>query len=206
MANDLTPTGRSLLNLPAPMADEQKPVEVENFADEQSLRGLLHQGLADIPAALRIPVQGVGVEMKRPISVAQLADWLEHRACDEGATAAFCEMAAASLRSLASPSPERDYDDWLIQQLEEWPTRVDPDKTTNIEILMKAAAKRLRASPEREALERAAKVAESKADFCQAGEWGAPFSAGIRHRSIEIAKAIRALIPPLPEQPDQGER
>jgi hypothetical protein len=38
-------------------------------------------------------------------------------------------------------------DDWLVRQLEAWPTRVDPEKTTNIEYLMKAAAKRLSASP-----------------------------------------------------------
>jgi hypothetical protein len=35
-------------------------------------------------------------------------------------------------------------DDWLVRQLEAWPTRVDPEKTTNIEYLMKAAAGRIR--------------------------------------------------------------
>lgn len=36
-------------------------------------------------------------------------------------------------------------DDWLVRQLEAWPARVDPEKTTNIEYLMKEAAKRLAA-------------------------------------------------------------
>jgi hypothetical protein len=35
-------------------------------------------------------------------------------------------------------------DDWLVRQLEAWPTRVDPEKTTSIEYLMKAAAGRIR--------------------------------------------------------------
>jgi hypothetical protein len=34
--------------------------------------------------------------------------------------------------------------DWLVQQLEAWPKRVDPELTTNIEFLMKSAAERIR--------------------------------------------------------------
>jgi hypothetical protein len=38
-------------------------------------------------------------------------------------------------------SPEiTEVNDWLIRQLKAWPTRIDPDRTTNIEYLMKRAA------------------------------------------------------------------
>jgi hypothetical protein len=43
-------------------------------------------------------------------------------------------------------SPITDEADWLVRQLEAWPNRIDPEKTTNIEYLMKEAAKRLRSS------------------------------------------------------------
>ena len=36
---------------------------------------------------------------------------------------------------------------WLVHQLEAWPTRVDPERTTNIQYLMTAAAKLIRATP-----------------------------------------------------------
>lgn len=39
---------------------------------------------------------------------------------------------------------EREVDDWLVRQLEAWPIRVDPERTTNIVFLMNEAAKRLR--------------------------------------------------------------
>jgi hypothetical protein len=35
-------------------------------------------------------------------------------------------------------------EDWLLDQLERWPVRVDQERTTNIEFLMKAAAERIR--------------------------------------------------------------
>lgn len=34
--------------------------------------------------------------------------------------------------------------DWLVDQLERWPTRVHPERTINIEYLMKEAAKEIR--------------------------------------------------------------
>lgn len=43
-------------------------------------------------------------------------------------------------RDLTAPSGEGDVDPWLVQQLLAWPRRVDPEKTTNIEYLMKTAA------------------------------------------------------------------
>lgn len=47
---------------------------------------------------------------------------------------------------------------WLVEQLAAWPTRVDPEKTTNIEYLMKSAAAALR--DERERNERLAAALE----------------------------------------------
>lgn len=47
-------------------------------------------------------------------------------------------------RLSAAPTSDVLDDGWLICQLEAWPTRIDPERTINIEYLMKAAAKRLR--------------------------------------------------------------
>jgi hypothetical protein len=50
---------------------------------------------------------------------------------------------------MANPTPPNkpnsspgltEVNDWLIRQLKAWPTRIDPDRTTNIEYLMKRAA------------------------------------------------------------------
>jgi selenocysteine lyase/cysteine desulfurase len=42
---------------------------------------------------------------------------------------------------------ESELEAWLVEQLEQWPTRVHPERTTNIEYLMKEAAKRIRSMP-----------------------------------------------------------
>lgn len=60
---------------------------------------------------------------------------------------------------MTKTEPELTDEDWLVQQLEAWPTRVDPEKTTNIEFLMKEAAKRLRSTPAPDALREAIETA-----------------------------------------------
>lgn len=45
-----------------------------------------------------------------------------------------------------NPMADRDLN-WLVHQLEAWPRRVDPDFTTNVQYLMRAAAKHIRATP-----------------------------------------------------------
>lgn len=96
------------------------------------------------------------------------------------------QIALDALAALSAlPVQDATEGDWLIRQLEEWPTRVDPDKTTNIEYLMKAAAARLRTA-ERQALERAAMVAEASYTGT---------NPQYRAAADGIAKTIRALIP-----------
>lgn len=113
-------------------------------------------------------------------------------------TVALQAIDAAALASAPSHI-EGATDDWLVRQLETWPTRIDPEKTTNVEYLMQEAAKLIR-TVERETLERAAKVAdtveqearEAQACFTQhSSQWCAQRNAA--DTAEEIAAAIRSL-------------
>lgn len=57
-------------------------------------------------------------ELKPPTSFGELASWLEHRACDSGATPAFCEMAAAFIRAAPSTTPPDERRAALMQMHE----------------------------------------------------------------------------------------
>jgi len=62
--------------------------------------------------------------------------------------------------------------DWLIAQLEAWPKRVDPEKTTNIEFLMKSAAGALKATNHPTAQATDAMIADAAKAYAEAIQFG----------------------------------
>jgi 3'-phosphoadenosine 5'-phosphosulfate sulfotransferase (PAPS reductase)/FAD synthetase len=73
------------------------------------------------------------------------------------------ERAAGEDSFIPAPGEERD---WLIAQLIEWPTRVDPDRTTNCSFLMQSGARTIAAL-----LSHATRQAEREKALREALDW-----------------------------------
>lgn len=161
--------------------------EVDLLTDDVPPLVLESEALQAITAALRIPAQGVGV--REVLSAARILL--------EACSTEFGDQPDAPDDATVTGDPDCEIRWRHIRRL------------TDAFLAISAPSP----SPERATLERAAKVADKHAErarsfVARCAPWSQAQAEWSRARDLglDIAEEVRALIPPLPEQPDQGER